>query len=553
MTSPTDALSKIWLDLGLPADALERVRLTGTEPALPSSFRVGTAAQASIAAASLAAAEVWRLRGGPAAEVTVDMRHAAIEFRSERYFSVEGRPPPALWDKIAGTYRCGDGRWVRIHTNFPHHRDGILELLKCDYAREAVQEALDGWTAEAFETAAGAVGMIAAMMRSKAEWLAHPQGQAVASLPLISIEKIGEAAPEPLPPAARPLDSLRVLDLTRIIAGPVCGRALAAHGAEVLYVTGPHLPAIAPLVIDTGRGKRSTQIDLREPAGTAALAALLEDADLFVQGYRPGGLAERGFSPEEAAALRPGIVYLSRPQRALGGQTGFRLHCPDHHRHQPSRSRHARPRPPQGAALPGPRPCLGLSSGPGGHGRADAAGPRGRQLARARRPRPHRAVAAGPGPARGRLRLPGPGPRGCRRPARDQRVRLRAPQRGPARGADRRRFCGLAPACGAAGQPPAGLVEACRLIARLEPGADGALDVLVVPVGVLALLDFTAQHVPLRRLKLACPWGLPVSLYLRKRTALEVYPLTIVALHSQVRLWLARDHQARHRSRQQYP
>ena len=311
MTSPTDALSKIWLDLGLPADALERVRLTGTEPALPSSFRVGTAAQASIAAASLAAAEVWRLRGGPAAEVTVDMRHAAIEFRSERYFSVEGRPPPALWDKIAGTYRCGDGRWLRIHTNFPHHRDGILELLKCDYAREAVQEALDGWTAEAFETAAGAVGMIAAMMRSKAEWLAHPQGQAVASLPLISIEKIGEAAPEPLPPAARPLDSLRVLDLTRIIAGPVCGRALAAHGAEVLYVTGPHLPAIAPLVIDTGRGKRSTQIDLREPAGTAALAALLEDADLFVQGYRPGGLAERGFSPEEAAALRPGIVYLS--------------------------------------------------------------------------------------------------------------------------------------------------------------------------------------------------------------------------------------------------
>ena len=94
MTSPTDALSKIWLDLGLPADALERVRLTGTEPALPSSFRVGTAAQASIAAASLAAAEVWRLRGGPAAEVTVDMRHAAIEFRSERYFSVEGRPAP---------------------------------------------------------------------------------------------------------------------------------------------------------------------------------------------------------------------------------------------------------------------------------------------------------------------------------------------------------------------------------------------------------------------------------------------------------------------------
>ncbi len=311
MTCTQDALAGLWHDLGLPADALGRVRLTGAEPVLPSSFRVGTAAQTAIAAATLAAAEVWRSRGGPAAEISVDMRHAAVEFRSERYFSVEGGAAPPLWDKIAGTYRCGDGRWIRIHTNFPHHRDGILALLGCDYDRQAVQRALHTWSAEDFETTAAQCGMIAAMMRSRDEWRAHAQGRAVAALPLISIEKIGEADPEPLTPASRPLADLRVLDLTRIIAGPVCGRCLAAHGAEVLQVTAPHLPAVAPLVIDTGRGKRATGIDLREVSGKASLAALLTDADVFVQGYRPGGLAARGFSPEEAAAMRPGIVYAS--------------------------------------------------------------------------------------------------------------------------------------------------------------------------------------------------------------------------------------------------
>ena len=255
MNDAVKALSEIWLDAKLPIEALDRVRLSGSEPALPSSYRVATAAQVSIAATALAAAELWRLRSGESAAVSVDKRHAAAEFRSERYFSIGGGPPPGLWDKIAGVYQCGDGRWVRIHTNFPHHRDGILALLTCDYDRDAVALAMQGWSAEDFEARAAEAGMIAAMMRSPAEWQAHAQGQAVATHPLIEIEKIGEAPPEPLPPGKRPLEALRVLDLTRIIAGPVCGRAFAAHGAEVLTITGPHLPSIEPLVIDTGRGK----------------------------------------------------------------------------------------------------------------------------------------------------------------------------------------------------------------------------------------------------------------------------------------------------------
>ena len=314
-TSPRQALAALWRQAGQPDAALDVVTLPGAEPALPSSFAVGTAAQATIAASALAAAELWRLRTGRQQHVSVDMRDAAIEFRSERYMRVGGQPPKELWDKIAGLYRCGDGRWVRLHTNFPHHRDGVLKLLGCDYAREAVQRALDGWQAEEFETAAADAGLVVTMARSFAEWDAHPQGRAIAGLPVFSIEKIGDALLQPLPlllPAGdRPLSGLRVLDLTRVIAGPVCGRTLAVHGADVMLVTAAHLPQMMPLVMDSGRGKLSTFIDLRSPSGRDTLSALARDADIFVQGYRPGAVQGNGFGPEEVARLRPGIVYVS--------------------------------------------------------------------------------------------------------------------------------------------------------------------------------------------------------------------------------------------------
>ena len=310
-TTAAQALSALWQEFGGDPAALDRVELTGDDPVLPSSFPVGTAAQASIAAAGLAAAELRRLRTGQSQHVAVAMRHAAIECRSERYLRLAGKPLPDLWDKIAGTYRCGDGRWVRLHTNFPHHRDGVLKLLGCAYDRDAVKSALQEWRAEDLETAAAEAGLVVTAMRSFAEWDAHPQGRAIASLPVFSIERIGEAPAKTLPGAARPLSGVRVLDLTRIIAGPVAGRTLAAHGADVLLVTSPHLPSVEQLVIDTGRGKLSTHIDLHDPAGRDTLARLLRSADVFVQGYRPGGLAELGFAPEEAAKIRPGIVCVS--------------------------------------------------------------------------------------------------------------------------------------------------------------------------------------------------------------------------------------------------
>src|SRR6266852_4844899 len=180
------------------------------EPALPSSFATGTAAQATVAASALAAAELWRLRTGKRQHVSVDMRHAAIEFRSERYLQIDGKPYEEYHDDIAGLYRCGDGRWVRLHTNLPHHCSGLLALLQCPHDKAAVQRALDGWQGEALETAAAEAGLV---------------------------------------------------------------------------VTACHLPSLFPLVVDTGRGKLSTSLDLREPGAREALAALARDADIFVQGY----------------------------------------------------------------------------------------------------------------------------------------------------------------------------------------------------------------------------------------------------------------------------
>ena len=311
MQSPREILTDLWASVGGDPSALEAVTLTGEEPQLPSSFRVAAAAQASIAAAGLAAAQIWKLRSGQSQDVAVDMRHAVIECRSERYLRVDGKPPPPAWDAIAGIYRTRDQRFVRLHTNFRHHRDAVCRVLNCKPERDDVQAALMQWNGEAFETAAYASGCVVAMMRSHGEWSELPHAKALAELPLVSIEKIGEAAPRPWPGGGRPLAGLRVLDLSRVIAGPVAGRTLAVHGADVLLISGPDLPASPWLTIDTGRGKLTSFVDLKSEQGRHSLRDLLAGADIFSQGYRPQALAALGFSPQTAARISPGIVYVS--------------------------------------------------------------------------------------------------------------------------------------------------------------------------------------------------------------------------------------------------
>ncbi|WP_175838817.1 CoA transferase [Burkholderia anthina] len=311
--TPELALTHLWqLAHGEPG-ALARATVTGQDPMLPSTFHVGTLAASTIAAVGLAAAECHRLRTGVAQRVDVSVRDALIASRSERYLRVDDGPAPDPRHPVTGFYDTRDGRWIQLHANFPHHLHGIVDVLGCGPQRDEVAAAIRTWDGTTLDTALAEAGLCAALIRTPEEWAVHDQARAIASLPLFEIERIGDAPVEAIGRGEpdQPLAGVRVLDLTRIIAGPVAGRTLASHGAQTLLVNGPHLPNIASLVIDNGRGKRSTWLDLRETAGVAALRDLARDADVFLQAYRPGALAARGFSPQALAELRPGIVCVS--------------------------------------------------------------------------------------------------------------------------------------------------------------------------------------------------------------------------------------------------
>jgi len=304
-------LGELWRWAGEDLAALDWAQLTGGDPVLPSDFKIATVAAASIAAAGLAAAELWRLRSGRRQHVAVDARAAAAAFRSERYLRVDGRTPPGAWHPVSGFYRAGDERWIQLHCNFPHHREGALRVLGCDGIRDAVTAAVAKRKAAELEDGLAAAGLCAGMVRAPAEWQQHPEARAVATLPLFEIVRIGDAPAEAAGRGERPLSGVRVLDLTRVIAGPVCGRTLAGHGANVLLVTAEHLPAIEVHLMDGGFGKRSARLDLRRADHLEQLRVLMRHADVVCQSYRPGALAARGLSPEDLARLRPGIVYVT--------------------------------------------------------------------------------------------------------------------------------------------------------------------------------------------------------------------------------------------------
>jgi hypothetical protein len=288
------ALEALWSgSAGDPADTAA-VRWQGPRHVLPSIFDVTEAAAVSVTAARLAAARFMADRNGstlPALDA--DRRHAAIAFRSERYLRVGGSPLPTR-DPISGDYPTADGRWIRLHASFPAHRVAACGVLGVTPKRQRVAEAVATRDAETLESDVQAAGGCAAMRRSVNEWRALPQGNVLPRLTPVEIETIGPAAPRDVAKATRPLEGIRVLDLTRVIAGPVCGRFLAACGADVLRVKSPHLPDIEALAIDTGLGKREAVLDLHAPSDRAAFVRLVADADVVVQSYRPGAHDRHG-------------------------------------------------------------------------------------------------------------------------------------------------------------------------------------------------------------------------------------------------------------------
>jgi len=308
----TATLTDLWRTVGGDANALNAITLTGDDPVLPGIFHVGELALASIGAAGLAAAELHRLRTGQQQTVSVDATDAVVAFRGERYLLIDGKPPPSPWGNVSGYYPASDGALVQLHANFVHHEAGFRQLLECPAdGADAIRKAVSAWGGQQLEDAAIARGLPAGMLRSREAWLATDQAQALSALPLIEIERVADSPPEALPPASRPLGGVKVLDLTRIIAGPVGGRTLAAHGADVLRLASPSLPFLPHLWLDLARGKRSAHLDLKTDAGVRAMTALVRDADIFMQAYRPHALAQLGFGVADVQRIRPGAIYIS--------------------------------------------------------------------------------------------------------------------------------------------------------------------------------------------------------------------------------------------------
>ena len=232
----------------------------------------------------------------------------SLRYAGNRYLTIDGAKPQGPWDNVSGFYKVKDGRRIFLHCNFPNLRDRAASALGVPATREAVARACLDWDGEALETAIHKEGGCAGFVRSPEEWRLHPHFISVKTLPLLEIVRIGDAPPEPLRSGQRPLSGVRVLDVTRVIAGPWCARMLAEHGADVLKVSRPDLPHSGIHDLDTGVGKLSTYLDLRDPQQNERLKSLVRSGDVFVQSYRPGALASHGFGAEDIAATRPGVI-----------------------------------------------------------------------------------------------------------------------------------------------------------------------------------------------------------------------------------------------------
>jgi len=305
----------LWSALGGRPDQVERVEVAG-EGSLPSIFAVSDFAAAAIATAGLALAEWTAARSGTAPDIGVDRRLASLWFG----FSIvpQGWELPPAWDPFAGDYLCADG-WIRLHTNAPHHREAALAVLETAPERAALAAVVATWCGEALEAAIVANGGCAAMMRSQLDWAEHPQGRLVLAEPLMRMEEGGTAAGfAPDFDALRPLKGIKVLDLTRVLAGPVATRFLAGFGADVLRIDPPSWdePGVVPEVT---LGKRCARLDLKNHAGLECFKALLAEADVLVHGYRPDALEALGLGADVRAKIRPGLIDVSHDAYGWSG------------------------------------------------------------------------------------------------------------------------------------------------------------------------------------------------------------------------------------------
>jgi CoA transferase family III len=304
VTHLSAALTKLcWSAVGGDAAAADEVIFQGTG-GFSAAFAVTDVASAAVATAALAVAELLREAHGVRSSIVVDRRMSSMWFAGS--LRPLGWRPPAS-DPIAGDYSTRDG-WIRLHTNAPAHRAAVERVLGASDDRTAIARKVARWSKWDLEQSVVEAGGCAAEMRSMIEWQQHPQGHAVAAESLVQITRLDRVATRNWSlGAARPLQGLRVLDLTRVLAGPVASRFLAGYGAEVLRIDPPEWdePSLVPEVT---LGKRCARLNLREPSARTTFEHLLSSADVLLHGYRPGALEGLGYDKPTRGRLSPGLV-----------------------------------------------------------------------------------------------------------------------------------------------------------------------------------------------------------------------------------------------------
>ncbi|WP_027928572.1 CoA transferase [Amycolatopsis thermoflava] len=325
---PHTELTEVLAGIGMsPADTGGAITFRGTDPVVPSTLRLGGSAAIALAAKSAAIAKLWRLRGGDGQDIAVDLRvapHRLCPFYDRKWELLNGYPAstPANPSQALGFrfYRTADEKWVMPLNPYPKIKLAAQKLLGVPDDTEAVAAAIAKWRGRDLENAAVTAGAVLPMLRTPAELMAEPHYREVlADLPLVEITKIGDSAPEPLGPVEDPLAGVRALGMGHVIAGAGVGRALALHGADVLNVWRPDELEHDVTYITANVGVRSATVSPYESEGAGLLRSLLREADVFYANRRPGYLAKIGFSAEEAAALRPGIIHATA---SLNGEQG---------------------------------------------------------------------------------------------------------------------------------------------------------------------------------------------------------------------------------------
>jgi CoA-transferase family III len=312
MTEITELAARVWGLAGGPPDVARRLTASGPRTFLPSAFDVTGLATATVGAATLAAAEFHAARNSAeVAAVRVDSRAASAAFAAEGLFTPVGWSVPDIWDPVAGNYQARDG-WIRLHTNYAYHRAAVTAVLQAD-DRDSVAAAVREWKAADLEAAVVAAGGCAAVMHDRDEWLASAPGAAAADAPVLAVadRELPAGARTGAGRAERPYAGIRVLDLTRVIAGPIGTRFLAAYGADVLRLDPPGFTEVAALLPESTAGKRTAAVDLTGPAGRAAFERLVAGADVLVTGLRADALSRLGYDDAALTALNPALIIAS--------------------------------------------------------------------------------------------------------------------------------------------------------------------------------------------------------------------------------------------------